>query len=96
MQGQANHFLYVLPWPVHTLVLTNSRYAPEKIPYGIKRYQEETRRLFEVVEDGLKAGKGEYLVGDKYSIVDISSESPFLSTTFTSDITVFSVHPSSM
>jgi glutathione S-transferase len=56
-------------------VLTNSRYAPEKIPYGIKRYQEETRRLFDVVEDGLKAGKGEYLVGDKYSIVDISSES---------------------
>lgn len=52
--------------------------------------------MFEVVEDGLKAGKGEYLVGDKYSIVDISSESPFLSTTFTSDITVFSVHPSSM
>jgi glutathione S-transferase len=57
-------------------MLTNSRYAPEKIPYGIKRYQEETRRLFDVVEDGLKAGKGEYLVGDKYSIVDISSESP--------------------
>jgi len=57
MQGQANHFF---------------RYAPEKIPYGIKRYQEETRRLFDVVEDGLKAGKGEYLVGDKYSIVDIS------------------------
>jgi glutathione S-transferase len=60
-------------------VLTNSRYAPEKIPYGIKRYQEETRRLFDVVEDGLKGGKGEYLVGDKYSIVDISSESQFLS-----------------
>jgi len=56
-------------------VLTYSRYAPEKIPYGIKRYQEETRRLFDVVEDGLKAGKGEYLVGDKYSIVDISSKS---------------------
>lgn len=57
------------------VVLTDSRYAPEKIPYGIKRYQEETRRLFDVVEDGLKAGKGEYLVGDKYSIVDISSKS---------------------
>jgi glutathione S-transferase len=67
-------------------VLTNSRYAPEKIPYGIKRYQEETRRLFDVVEDGLKAGKGEYLVGDKYSIVDISSESsvfPLASHTIT-------------
>jgi len=66
-----------MPVIKNILVLTNSRYAPEKIPYGIKRYQEETRRLFDVVEDGLKAGKGEYLVGDKYSIVDISSEPPF-------------------
>ncbi|KAK4684653.1 GSH-dependent disulfide-bond oxidoreductase, partial [Tremellales sp. Uapishka_1] len=57
MQGQANHFF---------------RYAPEKIPYGIKRYQEETQRLYTVIEDGLNAGKGEYLVGDKFSIVDIS------------------------
>jgi len=57
MQGQANHFF---------------RYAPEKIPYGIKRYQEETKRLYSVLEDGLKEGKGEYLVGDKFTIVDMS------------------------
>jgi glutathione S-transferase len=36
--------------------------------------------LYEVLEAGLKAGKGEYLVGDKYSIVDISSESTPYST----------------
>lgn len=52
-----------------------SRYAPEKIPYGIKRYQEETQRLYTVLEDGLNAGKGEWLVGDKYSIADINGES---------------------
>jgi glutathione S-transferase len=34
MQGQANHFF---------------RYAPEKIPYGIKRYQDETARLYRSV-----------------------------------------------
>jgi hypothetical protein len=28
-----------------------------------------------VLEDGLKLGKGEWLVGDKYSIVDISGKS---------------------
>jgi glutathione S-transferase len=53
-----------------------SRYAPEKIPYGIKRYQEETARLYSVLEDGLNAGKGEWLVGDKYSIADINGGSP--------------------
>ena len=59
-----------------TYRLTTSRYAPEKIPYGIKRYQDETRRLYSVLEDGLKAGKGEWLVGDMYSIADISSKLP--------------------
>ena len=54
--------------------LTPSRYAPEKIPYGIKRYQEETQRLYTVLEDGLNAGKGEWLVGDKYSVADINGE----------------------
>lgn len=49
-----------------------SRYAPIKIPWGIKRYVEETARLYSVLEDGLSAGKGEWLVGDKYSIVDIN------------------------
>ncbi|GJQ13241.1 hypothetical protein GpartN1_g5032.t1 [Galdieria partita] len=54
MQGQANVFY---------------RYAPEKIPYAIERYQKETRRLYEVLETALK-GK-EYITG-KYSIADIA------------------------
>jgi len=55
MQGQANHFF---------------RYAPEKIPYGINRYQNETRRLYSVLETRLE--NREYLVGNKYSIADIN------------------------
>lgn len=39
IQGQASHFF---------------RYAPEKIEYGIKRYQTETKRLYQVLEDRLK------------------------------------------
>jgi GSH-dependent disulfide-bond oxidoreductase len=46
------------------------RYAPEKIPYAIERYQRETRRLFEVLERRL--GEAEYLAGD-YSIADIAN-----------------------
>jgi glutathione S-transferase len=55
MMGQANVFY---------------RYAPEKIPYAIERYQREVRRLLEVL-DGRLAGH-EYLAGD-YSIADIAS-----------------------
>jgi GST-like protein len=55
MQGQANVFF---------------RYAAEKIPYAIKRYQNETRRLYEVL-DGQLAGQ-EFLAGD-YSIADIAT-----------------------
>ncbi|KAJ3159342.1 hypothetical protein HK101_001097 [Irineochytrium annulatum] len=55
MQGQANHFY---------------RYAPEKIPYGIERYQTETRRLYKVMELGLQDGR-EFLAGP-YSAADIA------------------------
>ena len=55
MMGQANVF---------------NRYAPEKIPYAIERYQRESRRLFEVL-DGQLDGR-EYLTGD-YSIADIAN-----------------------
>lgn len=55
MMGQANVFL---------------RYAPEKIPYAIDRYQREVRRLFEVLERQLDAN--EYIAGDEYSIADIA------------------------
>ena len=55
MMGQANVFY---------------RYAPEKIPYAIERYQREVRRLFEVLDGRL--ADHEYLAGD-YSIADIAS-----------------------
>ena len=51
------------------------RYAPEKIEYGIKRYQTETQRLYRVLNDRLAAqrdaGAGLWLVGGKYSIADL-------------------------
>ena len=46
------------------------RYAPEKIPFAIDRYQRETRRLYEVLEGRL--GQVEYLAGD-YSIADVAT-----------------------
>lgn len=55
MQGQANVFY---------------RYATEKIDYAIKRYQKETRRLYEVLDQQLR--KQEYLAKD-YSIADIAT-----------------------
>ena len=55
MQGQANVFF---------------RYYPEKLPGPIERYQNETRRLYEVLEQRL--GEVEYLAGD-YSIADIAT-----------------------
>ncbi|KAL9085291.1 MAG: hypothetical protein Q9159_004800 [Coniocarpon cinnabarinum] len=57
MQGQANHF---------------TRYAPEPIEYGINRYQNETRRLYGVLENHLKSTKQDYLVGNKCTIADIA------------------------
>lgn len=56
MMGQANVFY---------------RYAPEKIPYAIDRYQREVRRLFEVLDGQL--AKNEYIAGDEYSIADIAT-----------------------
>ena len=55
MMGQANVFF---------------RYAPEKIPYAIERYQREARRLFEVMERQLKDHP--YIAGAEYSIADIA------------------------
>ncbi|WP_205340438.1 glutathione S-transferase family protein [Denitrificimonas caeni] len=60
MQGQANVFY---------------RYFPEKIPAVITRYQNETRRLYEVLNTRLE--QVEYLAGD-YSIADIATY-PWLS-----------------
>ena len=55
MQGQA-HVFY--------------RYAPEKIEYAINRYQNETFRLYKVLDDQLK--EKEYLADD-FSIADIAN-----------------------
>ncbi len=54
MQGQANVFY---------------RYFPEKIPAAIERYQNETRRLYGVLDTRL--ADREFLVGD-YSLADIA------------------------
>jgi GST-like protein len=55
MMGQANVFF---------------RYAEEKIPYAIDRYQRECRRLFEVLDGRL--ANHEFLAGN-YSIADIAN-----------------------
>ncbi len=55
MQGQANVFF---------------RYFPEKIPAAIQRYQNETQRLYTVLDTRLK--ESEYLAGD-FSIADIAN-----------------------
>lgn len=55
MQGQLNVF---------------HRYAEEKIPYAINRYQKECRRLYEILNNRL--AENEYLAGD-YSIADIAT-----------------------
>jgi glutathione S-transferase len=55
MMGQANVFF---------------RYAPERIPYAIERYQREVRRLFEVLDTRL--ADNQFLAGE-YSIADIAS-----------------------
>lgn len=56
MMGQANVFY---------------RYAPEKIPYAIERYQRESRRLLEVLDRRLQGS--EWLAGGAYTIADIAN-----------------------
>jgi GSH-dependent disulfide-bond oxidoreductase len=55
MFGQLNHF---------------KKFAPEKIPYAIARYETETLRLYGVLNKQLE--KNEYLCGE-YSIADIAT-----------------------
>ncbi len=47
------------------------KYAKEKIPYGIERYQNETKRLLGVLEKRLQ--KREFLVGAEYTIADMAT-----------------------
>jgi GST-like protein len=55
MFGQAHHFL---------------RTAKEQVPYAMKRYSDETRRLYRVLEARL--GQAPFLAGE-YSIADIAT-----------------------
>jgi GSH-dependent disulfide-bond oxidoreductase len=55
MLGQTHHF---------------RRFAPERIPYAIERYEKEAARLYRVLDRRL--GDSEYLAG-AYSIADIST-----------------------
>ena len=56
MSGQMGHF--------HV-------YAPEKIPYAMDRYRNETRRLHGVLDKRL--GQSAFLAGDDYGIADMAS-----------------------
>ncbi|MEH2184391.1 glutathione binding-like protein [Nostoc sp.] len=53
--GQLNHF---------------KRFAPEKIPYAIERYEKETLRIYGVLDKQLQ--DNEFICGD-YSIADIAT-----------------------
>lgn len=55
MAGQNHHF---------------NHYAPEVVPYGIKRYIEETARLYGVLNNQLAANR--FVAGDDYSIADMA------------------------
>ncbi|WP_416897534.1 MAG: glutathione binding-like protein [Minwuia sp.] len=56
MMGQAHHF---------------RRFAPEKIPYAIDRYTNETRRLYGVADKQL--ANHDWLAADQYTIADIAT-----------------------
>jgi GST-like protein len=55
MAGQNHHF---------------SHYAPERIPYAVKRYQDETHRLYRVLNKQLF--QNPYVAGKEYSIADMA------------------------
>ncbi|MCF5705503.1 glutathione binding-like protein [Pseudomonas syringae] len=55
MAGQNHHF---------------SQFAPEKIPYAIKRYIDETARLYGVLDKQL--ANNDFVAGSEYSIADMA------------------------
>ncbi|MFS7195895.1 glutathione binding-like protein [Rahnella inusitata] len=56
MLGQNHHFTH---------------YAPQPVPYAIERFQQETKRLYGVLNTQLT--KNAYIAGDTYSIADIAT-----------------------
>jgi len=55
MLGQANHF---------------RKFAPEQVPYGIKRFTDESARLYGVLEKRL--GASEYVASPDFTIADVA------------------------
>jgi GST-like protein len=53
--GNTKHFMY---------------HAPEPIPYAVKRFNNEAKRIFNIIEDQL--GENEFLAGS-YSVADIAT-----------------------
>ena len=56
MLGQTHHF---------------KRFAKEKLPYAIERYDGETRRLYGVLDRRL--GEARFLAGEEYGVADIAT-----------------------
>ncbi|MEQ9879868.1 GSH-dependent disulfide bond oxidoreductase [Pectobacterium aroidearum] len=56
MLGQNHHF---------------NHYAPQPVPYAIERYQQETQRLYRVLDKHLQDNP--WLAGEHYSIADIAT-----------------------
>ncbi|WP_113632578.1 GSH-dependent disulfide bond oxidoreductase [Pectobacterium peruviense] len=56
MLGQNHHF---------------NHYAPQPVPYAIERYQQETQRLYRVLDKHLQDSL--WLAGENYSIADIAT-----------------------
>ena len=56
MAGQNHHF---------------GRYSPEKIPYAIDRYVNETNRLYGVLDRRLEGR--EFVIGDEYTVADMAA-----------------------
>ncbi|PKE31719.1 thiol:disulfide oxidoreductase [Rahnella sp. AA] len=56
MLGQNHHFTH---------------FAPQPVPYAIERFQQETRRLYGVLNRRLE--KNAYIAGEHYSIADIAT-----------------------
>lgn len=55
MLGQNHHF---------------NRYAPEKVPYAIERYEKESQRLYSVLDKNLAENK--FVGSDQYHIADMA------------------------
>lgn len=56
MAGQNGHF---------------NRYAPERVPYAIERYEKETNRLYGVLNKQLEGR--DFIAGSEYSIADMAA-----------------------